>query len=159
MAEMTPEQVEPRPLPVSYFPGCSGHGTGTEYDRSARQVCQALGLELLELEDWNCCGATSAHATDAQLAVALGARNLGLAEALEPDAVVTPCAACFSRLKHAQHHLLEHGTPLGLPEVKGRVQVLHLLDLCSANPNGWSGSRRSGSTSSTSSRWSPTTVA
>lgn len=118
---------------VSYFPGCSGHGTGAEYDRSARKVCNALGIDLVEIEDWNCCGATSAHALDDELAVALGARNLGLAEETGIDRFVTPCAACFSRLKHSQVHLEEHGTPLGLPEVEGRTDVLHLLELLAAS--------------------------
>ncbi len=129
MADVTPNQEDARPEPVSYYPGCSGHGTGVEYDRSARQVCEALEIELRDIEDWNCCGATSAHATDAALATALCARNLGLAEEQGLDRVVTPCAACFNRLRHAQAHLREHGTPLGLPEVKGRAEVSHLLDL------------------------------
>jgi len=116
---------------LSYFPGCSGHGTGIEYDRSARQVCTALGLELEEIQDSNCCGATSAHALDDELAVALGARNLGLAEAMGAERFVTPCAACFSRMKHSQVHLSKHGTPLGLPEVQGRTEVVHLLELLS----------------------------
>lgn len=116
-------------LAVSYFPGCSGHGTGLEYDLSSRSVCAALDIELREIEDWNCCGASSAHATDEELAVALGARNLGLAEAQGLAQVVTPCAACYSRLKHSQVHLEAHGTPLGLDEVKGTTQVVHLLEL------------------------------
>jgi heterodisulfide reductase subunit B len=131
MDEATPTQQEPQFDPVSYFPGCSGHGTGVEYDRSTRQVCQALGIELREIDDWNCCGATSAHATDAELATALCARNLSLAEAQGLDTLVTPCAACFNRLKHSQVHLEEHGTPLGLPEVTGSARVLHILDLLS----------------------------
>jgi heterodisulfide reductase subunit B len=116
-------------LDVSYFPGCSGHSTGREYEQSARIVCAALEIQLHEIEDWSCCGATSAHATDEELAVALGARNLCLAEAQGLAHVVTPCAACFSRLKHAQAHIEEHGSPLGLPDVTGSARVVHLLDL------------------------------
>lgn len=118
-----------REAAVSYYPGCSGHGTGVEYDVSARKVCAALGIELAEVEDWNCCGATSAHSLDDALALALGARNLALAEAQGAEELVTPCAACYSRLRYASAHVAEHGTPIGLPEVKGRARVLHLLDL------------------------------
>ncbi len=114
---------------VSYYPGCSGHGTGVEYDISARSVCEVLGIDLQEINDWNCCGATSAHATDPNLAIALCARNLALAEEVGLDRLVTPCAACFSRLRHAAVHIGKHGTPMGMPEVKGRSEVVHLLDL------------------------------
>ncbi len=119
---------------VSYYPGCSGHGTGVEYDVSARKVCAALGIVLAEVEDWNCCGATSAHSLDDELALALGARNLALAEASGAAELVTPCAACYSRLRHAAVHVAEHGTPIGLAEVTGRTRVLHLLDLLATEP-------------------------
>jgi heterodisulfide reductase subunit B len=114
---------------VSFYPGCSSHSTGIEYDVSARSVCGALDIELQEIEDWNCCGATSAHALDEELSLALGARNLSIAESAGPEEVVTPCAACFSRLRYAAAHIREHGTPIGLPDVKGTARVVHLLDL------------------------------
>ena len=123
------EATQDTPRRISYFPGCSSHGTGVEYEISARKVCEALGIELREIEDWNCCGATSAHALDPELSLSLGARNLGLAEELGLDELVTPCAACFSRLRHAAKHIEEHGTPIGLPEVTGSAKVLHLLDV------------------------------
>lgn len=59
-----------------------------------------MGIELEEIPDWNCCGATSAHSLNRDLALALPLRNLAKAEAMGLD-VVTPCAACFSRLKSA----------------------------------------------------------
>lgn len=114
---------------VSYFPGCSGHGTGVEYDTTTRAVCKALGIELREIDDWNCCGATSAHALDNDLSMALGARNLALAEASGQEQLMVPCAACFNRLRHAAVHVEEQGTPLGLPSVQGSAEVVHLLDL------------------------------
>ncbi len=114
---------------ISYYPGCSSHGTGIEYDASTRKVCAALGLDLQDIEDWNCCGATSAHAMDEKLSLSLGARNLGIAEKMGAEVVVTPCAACFSRLKHAANHVAEHGTPIGLPEVTSTTRVMHILDL------------------------------
>jgi len=44
-------------MKVSYYPGCSLHGTGKEYAESTETVCRKLGAELVEHEDWNCCGA------------------------------------------------------------------------------------------------------
>jgi len=91
-------------LKVSYYPGCSLHGTAKEYDQSVRAVSRALGIELKEVDDWSCCGATSAHSTNFKLSVALPARNLVAAEKDAMD-VMVPCAACFNRFKTAEHHL------------------------------------------------------
>lgn len=84
----------------SYYPGCSLNGTALDYDRSVRQVCARLAIELVELPDWNCCGASSAHMTDHEVSVRLPLRNLLLAAELGHDLLV-PCAACFQRLKAA----------------------------------------------------------
>lgn len=62
-------------MKLAYYPGCSGHGTSKEYEASTRSVCRALGLEFAEIEDWNCCGSTPAHAMDTVLSGALAARN------------------------------------------------------------------------------------
>ena len=67
-------------------------------------VAEALGIELEEIPDWNCCGATSGHALDHRLSVALPARTLGIAESMGLD-VVAPCAACFNRMKSAEVEL------------------------------------------------------
>lgn len=84
---------------VGYYPGCSLHGGGRELDMSLRAVAAAAGVELREVDDWNCCGATAAHALNHDLAVALPYRVLALAEAQGMAEVLAPCAACFSRLK------------------------------------------------------------
>lgn len=86
----------------SYYPGCSLHSTGLEYGLSTRAVFRRLGLRLVEVPDWNCCGASSAHALDQQLAAALPARNLAIAQQAGYD-LITPCAACFNRLKGADY--------------------------------------------------------
>ena len=87
-----------------YFPGCSQHSTGLEYGLSTEAVFKHLGLELAELPDWNCCGASSAHALSHTLAIALPARNLALAQEMGTE-LVTPCAACFNRMKGADYAL------------------------------------------------------
>ena len=84
---------------IGYYPGCSLHGTGRELDQSIRALAEVAGVELREIEDWNCCGATAAHCLSHDLAVALPYRSLALAEAQGLKEVLAPCAACFSRLK------------------------------------------------------------
>jgi heterodisulfide reductase subunit B len=112
---------------VSYYPGCSLEGTAIDYAASIGGVSRLLHLELEELEDWNCCGATAAHSTDHNLALALPARNLALAEAAGRD-VVVPCALCFNRLKVAEKALIgPEGVHLGVP-YQGGIKIWDLLD-------------------------------
>ncbi len=85
---------------LSYYPGCSLHGTALDYDLSVKAVCSRLGIELVEIPDWNCCGASSAHMTNHEVGVRLPMRNLLLAAELGND-ILVPCAACFQRLKAA----------------------------------------------------------
>lgn len=113
---------------VSYYPGCSLEGTAREFDFSTKAVCQALGVELQELEDWSCCGATSAHSTNDYLSLALPARNLSIAEKAELD-LVTPCAACFARLKTAGKKLADK--PLAEYPFEGKINIEHLLNYLS----------------------------
>jgi heterodisulfide reductase subunit B len=97
-------------MKVGYFPGCSLHATAKEFDLSLRAVAAPLGVELEEVRDWSCCGASSAHATNHLLSIALAARNLALAEAQGLTQVMAPCAACFSRLATARHEMArDHG--------------------------------------------------
>lgn len=88
----------------SYYPGCSAHSTGLEYGLSTLAIFQHLGLQLTELPNWNCCGASSAHALGHTLGLALPARNLAIAQQEGRD-LVTSCAACFSRLKSVDYSL------------------------------------------------------
>ncbi|UCC75177.1 MAG: CoB--CoM heterodisulfide reductase iron-sulfur subunit B family protein [Gemmatimonadota bacterium] len=87
----------------AYYPGCSLHSTGAEYDMSFRAVCEKLGLELQEISGWTCCGTSPAHSTSRLLSLALPIENLRLAEEMGLAELVAPCAACFARLKVAHH--------------------------------------------------------
>jgi heterodisulfide reductase subunit B len=100
---------------VSYYPGCCMQGTAKGYDQSIQAISRSLDLELIEVDGWTCCGASSAHATDFELSVALPARNLLAAQKRGYD-VMVPCAACFNRLKAAEHHLERD------PDLKARVE-------------------------------------
>ncbi len=88
-------------MKYAYFPGCSLESTAKEFNESTLLVADALGIELKEIPDWNCCGATSAHNLNHDLSVALPARNLGIAEGMGLD-VVAPCAACYNRMRSAE---------------------------------------------------------
>ena len=83
--------------------------TAKEYDLSLRAVASKVGLELIELPDWNCCGASSAHTVDPLFAVELAGRNLMIAEEDGLD-VMVPCAACFLRLREAKKRMEEDGS-------------------------------------------------
>jgi len=119
---------------VSYYPGCSLHSTGLEYNESTQEVCRILDIELDELSDWNCCGAGSAHCTDEVLAVELAARNLATAEEAGLDLVI-PCAACFNRFKVAEKHIREGKEPVIDTPYQGKIPVRHLLDFLSEEEN------------------------
>jgi heterodisulfide reductase subunit B len=112
------------------FPG----GTAKEYDASAHAVCKALGIELTELPDWSCCGASSAHVTNHDLSVALPARNLFIAQKEGMDIAVL-CAACFNRLKVSLHEISKNDhVRVRMEEImgynfKGTVKVRHLLEI------------------------------
>jgi heterodisulfide reductase subunit B2 len=114
---------------LSYFPGCSLHGTSKEFDESIRGVMECLDIKLHELEDWTCCGATSAHCLDERLAVELPARNLAIAEKSNRDLLV-PCASCYSRFKGAEYEVKEHQKKVSFP-YQGNVPIHFALDyLC-----------------------------
>jgi heterodisulfide reductase subunit B len=102
-------------MKFSYYPGCSLDGSGIEYGMSMERTARILGFELEELEDWNCCGATSGHNTDQLLSLALPARNLAIAEKTGMS-MMTPCAACYSRHRHAEH-VIQHD-----PEMKKKIE-------------------------------------
>jgi len=83
---------------LSYFPGCSLKTGSKFYETSVRKVFSTYGIELKEIDDWSCCGASAAHTVDEDLAHVLVARNLALAEK-EDGTFFAPCSACYSRSK------------------------------------------------------------
>ena len=88
----------------AYFPGCSLDKMARSYHLSALETTRALGVELEELDDWNCCGATAYFNVDELLACTLCARNLAMAEQTRLD-LVTPCNGCYKNLYFARAHL------------------------------------------------------
>ena len=91
-------------MKYSYYPGCSLHSAHKGYDMSCRAVSKLLGCELVELDDWNCCGATIYMSIKRTTALAIAARNLALAEK-EGMEIVTPCSSCYTILNKAHRYL------------------------------------------------------
>ena len=64
---------------IGYYPGCSLHSTGLEYDLSMKKVCEILDVELVEIKDWVCCGSSPALHSNELMSMALSAKNLAIA--------------------------------------------------------------------------------
>ena len=92
-------------MDLAYYPGCSLYQSAKLYNHQTKLVFGMLDLKLKELEDWSCCGATSAGKINDFMAVALPARNLGIAEDSGLSGLVIPCSACYSRTMVAQKQL------------------------------------------------------
>jgi heterodisulfide reductase subunit B len=121
-----------------YFPGCSVLGTGRACEESTQAVIRELGVELKEIDDWNCCGATAYMSVDEHNALALAARNIALAEKEGATQMTTPCSGCYLVLNKTKRYIEEYPTDgnrvknslrrAGL-EYKGNVRVRHMLDI------------------------------
>jgi heterodisulfide reductase subunit B len=121
-------------MKYSYYPGCTLHASTKEYDMSTRAVCEKLGIELDELEDWNCCGALGAFSYNYFLSVALPARNLALVEKKKLT-LAAPCNACFHNLAKANKLLNDNedlkkriNDVMDFP-YGGTAEIRHLLDI------------------------------
>ncbi len=119
----------------AYFPGCSLSSSGYDYHVSFQLVAKALGIELVNVRDWVCCGASSAHATSHLLSAALPVLNLSHAEQDGFNKLVAPCMACQARFKAANADL-EHDPELREKilqafdyKYQGNVKVYHPLEL------------------------------
>jgi len=121
----------------SYFPGCSVKSTAVAYDQSVRAISASLGIELIELEDWNCCGTTAYSSIDRLESICIPCRNLALAEKTGLD-LVTPCTACYRTFERVNSHLRLY--PFLKPKVDrvlaaagleyhGKVKVRHLAEV------------------------------
>jgi len=121
----------------SYYPGCSVEGMNKSYDKSARLVCKALDIDLAELNDWNCCGASAYMSINELKAHLLSARNLAIAEKGRKDLVVV-CPACLVTLTKTNHYIeessrlkrtIESALAAVDMEYRGTVKVRHLLEV------------------------------
>ena len=124
-------------MKYGYYPGCSLHSTGREYEVSLRAVCEKLGIEFQEVPGWICCGTSPAHSASRLLSLALPMENLRRAEEAGLTDVVAPCAACFARLKVARHEssssseLAEQLSQVLDGPLPTSVAILHPLEILS----------------------------
>jgi len=122
-------------MTLGFYPGCSLKGSSREYAESVLTVAKAFDINMKEISDWNCCGATAAHNMNRELSVSLPARILSLAEKQGFNEIVVPCAACYSRLTVTKHELLKDPglkktviEANGL-EYNGTVEVLNIIQM------------------------------
>jgi heterodisulfide reductase subunit B len=121
----------------AYFPGCSAEATAAALGLSAVAVAKALDVDLIELEDWNCCGSSPYGGVDEIEATCVAARNLALAEKAGLD-LVTPCSSCYITLNRANSHIKEHPKTKAIVkealaaanlEYRGTVKVRHVVEV------------------------------
>jgi len=122
----------------AFYPGCSLEHSSAAYDRSVKAVAEVLGIELVEIDDWNCCGATEYFTQDELVASSVIARNLAIVDR-QFDQLVAPCAACYLNLKKTDKLMAENArmnakinealAAGGLQYKAGTVRVRHLLDV------------------------------
>jgi heterodisulfide reductase subunit B len=126
---------ETEEMKLAYYPGCSLHSSSVEYDISTRKVCAALGIDLVEVKDWICCGSSPAHQYDDLMSVALPAKNLAMVRQTDDlKQVCAPCASCYSRLKVTQQRLTDSNLKKDVEtvidmEYPEDIEVLHMLDV------------------------------
>ena len=126
-------------MKYQYYPGCSLEGTALEYNQSTRALMASLGVELLEIEDWTCCGASAADSISDLLSLALPARNIAIAEKTdEVRDILVPCSACYLNLKRVEAKIRSEPAILkklnsifneDQLQISGRLHVRHLLDV------------------------------
>lgn len=124
-------------MKYAYYPGCSLEKTQRGYDESVREVFAALDQELIEIDDWNCCGATMYMSVKETVSMAVSARNLALAERMGLD-VLAPCSSCFTVLAKTNrvlnsipemHRDVNEALAEGGLAYSGKTAVRHPLDI------------------------------
>lgn len=114
---MSNGEVKRDKLVYTFYPGCSLEATAVSYRKSTMAVADELNMKLIELEDWNCCGATAYMSVRELMSFTIAARNLAMAEPFQRD-IVTPCSACYLVLNKTNHYLAE------FPELKEKLQSI-----------------------------------
>ena len=120
-------------IKLGLYPGCSLKGGAREYNESVIAIAKHFDIEVKEISDWNCCGATAAHNMNKELSLSLPARILANAEKDGFEEIIVPCAACYSRLVVTEHELAEdEGLKKNISEIieleyKGNVKVLNIV--------------------------------
>lgn len=121
-------------MKYAYYPGCSLHSTAIDYAQSIAAVFKHLHIELAEIEDWTCCGASSAHVVDTFLPILLPAKDIWQAQRMGLD-IMAPCAACYNRLRTVVYKLQENEelrqkvAQVLREDYQDKVKVRHISDV------------------------------
>lgn len=110
---------------MAYYPGCSLSSSARDYNQTIIDICRFLDIELTEIPDWNCCGASSAHMTNQEVAMRLSIRNLELLGDTDQE-VLVPCPACYQRLKTADKALREDCHHWDVERYEPKFSLLHI---------------------------------
>ena len=125
---------------VAYYPGCALEGSGHSYNRSTKAVGKELGLELVEVENWNCCGAMEVKNIDPKLQTYLSSRVMSIAaNEMKFDTVMAPCNGCYHNLKKAEYDLSHDKESVAVVDrlskkaghetyEAGQIETIHALD-------------------------------
>ncbi|HEX6635751.1 MAG TPA: CoB--CoM heterodisulfide reductase iron-sulfur subunit B family protein [Usitatibacter sp.] len=140
MADGSPKDTKAKYQKVAYYPGCALEGTGHGYNRSTKALGKALGLEIDEVPNWNCCGAMEVKNVDPKVQTYLSSRVLSIAaNEMKADVVMAPCNGCYHNLKKAEYDLAHDGASREVvekiasksgekPYHAGEVETIHALD-------------------------------
>jgi len=125
---------------VAYYPGCALEGTAHAYNRSTKAVGKKLGLDLVEVKNWNCCGAMEAKNIDPKVQTYLSSRVMSItANEMDMDVVMSPCNGCYHNLKKAEYELANDQEAVAVvgrlsadaghaSYEAGQVETIHALD-------------------------------
>lgn len=117
-----------------YFPGCNLFEKAKALDLAARKSSEKLGFNLVELEEWTCCGATFPLAEDNNMALLSPTRVLANGRKAGED-LVTLCAVCHNVLKRTNHVMTNNAerrktvTEFIEEPYDGSLKVLHYLEV------------------------------
>lgn len=121
-------------MKYAFYPGCSLHSTAIDYAQSIAAVFKRLRIELEEIDDWTCCGASSAHVLDTFLPILMPAKDIWQAQRMGLD-IMAPCAACYNRLRTVVYKLKgNEGLRQKIVQVlkedyQGNIKVRHISDI------------------------------
>jgi heterodisulfide reductase subunit B len=126
----------------AFYPGCSSQkgASASNFLTSLQVMCEKLDIQLNEIPDWNCCGASIGYAEGGELPrLVMGARNLALAEQHLPGQdMVSGCPACWLASRETAERLNQHGDLMAeaneaLKEAglsfKGEIRTRHMVEV------------------------------
>lgn len=126
-------------MQLGYYPGCALEGSSKDYSMAVERVMKELGVELVPVNDWNCCGASAAHSTNHKLSLALPYRNLALAKEQGLTELFAPCPFCSKTLINTnsvvslasgvRRQEMQNAGPKTQDAYDGSVKIINSVDI------------------------------